>query len=136
MEYKFTYDNKEYVLTHNNCEGIFFENDEEIKGITLDIILEALNNGEEVSFTNEYYSGQCSCGTQEKVDKYYRYLEYHFYIYTKDNEYVINTLCKEYENTSFTKLYSVGKVDKSYIANVTVCPNCGVYSIEIEECEV
>ncbi|WP_293982677.1 DUF3785 family protein [uncultured Clostridium sp.] len=136
MEYKFKYNNKEYILNNDNCEGIFFENDEKIEGITVDTILNALNEGEEVSFTNEYYSGKCSCDNQEKIGKYYRYLEYHFYIYTKDNQYVINTICRDYENTSFNKLYSTGKVDKSYIVNVTVCPDCGTYSIEIDECEV
>lgn len=136
MEYKFISDNKDYILNNDNCEGIFFENDEKIEGITLDTILEALNDGKEVSFTNEYYTGKCSCDSQEQIGKYYRYLEYHFYIYTKDNKYVINTICKDYEDTSFNKLWSTGKVDNSYIVNVTVCPDCGTYSIEIEECEV
>lgn len=136
MEYKFTSDNKEYILDHNNCEGIFFENDEEIEGVTLDTILGALNDGDEVSFTNEYYVGKCSCDAQEKIGKYYRYLEYHFYIYTKDHKYVINTICKNYKGTSFNKMFRAGKIDNSYIVNVTVCPDCGTYSIEIEECEV
>ena len=136
MDYKFTYNDKEYILNSDNCEGIFFENDDEILGITLDTILSALNECEEVSFTNEYYVGKCSCDIQEKVGKYYRYLEYHFYIYTKEHRYVINTICKDYENTSFNKMFRTGKVDESYIVNVTVCPDCGTYSIEIDQCEV
>ena len=43
------------------------------------------------------------------------YLEYHFFIYTKNNEYVINNLSEEYKNTSFNKLFSLGKIDDSYI---------------------
>lgn len=136
MEYKFIYDDKDYTLNKKNCEGIFFEEDNEISGLTLDIILEALNEGEEVIFTKEYYSGKCSCDMQEKVDKYYGYLEYHFYAYTKNDDYVINTLCKEYETTSFNKLLSLGKVDDSYIVNIIVCPHCGLYSIDVEQCEV
>ena len=136
MEYRFTSNNKDYILNNENCEGIFFENDQVIEGITLDTILEALNDGEEVSFTNEYYTGKCYCDSQEQTGKYYGYLEYHFYIFTKDNKYVINTICKDYEDKSFNKLWSIGKVDNSYIVNVTVCPSCGTYSIEIEECEV
>ena len=136
MEYKFTCNDREYILNSNNCEGIFFENDDEISGITLETILSALNDGEEVSFTNEYYVGKCSCDTQEKIGKYYRFLEYHFYIYTKEDQYVINTICKNYENTSFNKMLRDGKVDESYIVNVTVCPDCGTYSIEINQCEV
>lgn len=41
MDYKFVYDNKEYVLTDNNCDGIFFEGENEITGLSLDIILNA-----------------------------------------------------------------------------------------------
>ena len=136
MDYKFIYDNKEFALNHENCDGIFFDQDNEVTGLTLDIILEALNEGEEVNFTKEYYSGKCSCDMQEKVDKYYGYLEYHFYVYTKNNEYVINTLCKEYETTSFNKLLSLGNVDASYIVNIIVCPHCDLYSIDVEQCEV
>lgn len=136
MDYKFTYDNKEYILNSKSCEGIFFENDNEITGVSLETILESLNYNDEVSFSKEYYSGKCTCNLQEKIEKYYCYLEYHFYIYTRNKEYVINTICKEYEGTSFNKLFKLGKIDKSYILNITVCPECGTYSIEIDECEV
>ena len=84
----------------------------------------------------EYYSGKCSCDTQEQISKSYCYLEYHFYIYTKNNAYVINTLGEEYKSTSFNSLFSLGKIDNSYIVNVTVCPNCGTYSIEVDQCDV
>lgn len=136
MDYKLIYDNKEYILTKENCEGIFFDGENEITGLSLDIILNALNEGEEVNFSNEYYSGKCSCNTQEEMNKSYRYLEYHFYIYTKNNEYVINTISDEYKNTSFNKLFNLGKVDDSYIVSVIICPNCGMYSVSVEQCTV
>lgn len=136
MDYKFIYDNKEYILTEENCEGIFFDDENEVTGLSLDMILNALKEGEEVSFSNEYYAGKCSCGTQEESNKSYRYLEYHFYIYTKNNEYIINTISNEYKSTSFNKLFSLGKIDDSYIVNVTVCPNCGMYSVSAEQCAV
>lgn len=136
MDYKFVYDEKEYILTEENCEGIFFDEENEVTGLSLDTILGALNEGEEVQFSNEYYAGKCSCDTQEQINKSYRYLEYHFYVYTKNNEYVLNTLGEEYKNTSFNRLFSLGKIDDSYIVNVTVCPNCGTYSIEVDQCEV
>lgn len=136
MSYKFVNDSKEYILTEENCEGIFFDEDNEVIGLSVDIILSALNEGEEVNFSNEYYAGKCSCDTQEQINKSYRYLEYHFYIYTKNNEYVINTLCNDYKDTSFNKLFSLGKIDDSYIVNVTLCPNCGTYSIDVEQCPV
>ena len=136
MDYKFIYDEKEYILTEENCEGIFFDEENEVTGLSLDTILSALNEGEEVNFSNEYYAGKCSCDTQEQINKSYRYLEYHFYVYTKNKEYVLNTLGEEYKSTSFNTLFSLGKIDDSYIVNVTVCPNCGTYSIEVDQCEV
>jgi len=135
MNYKFDYENKEYILSKDNCEGIFF-NEEEIEGFDLNTTLKALNEGEEVLFSKEYYSGKCSCNAQQPIGKYYYYLEYHFYIFTKDGKYIINTICKDYKNKSFNKLFSTGKIDKSHIVNVTVCPECCNYSIEIEECDV
>ncbi|NME84149.1 DUF3785 family protein [Clostridium sp. SM-530-WT-3G] len=135
MEYKFNYKDKEYVLSEANCEGIFF-NEEEIEGFDLNAALKALNEGEEVIFSKEYYSGKCSCDAQEPAGKYYCYLEYHFYIFTKDNKYIISTISEDYRDKSFNKLFSIGKVDKSYIVNVTVCPECNNYSIEVEECDV
>ena len=136
MNYKFICDEKEYILTEENCEGIFFDDENEVTGLSLDTILGALNEGEEVNFSNEYYAGICSCDGQEQINKSYRYLEYHFYVYTKNNQYVLNTLSEEYKSTSFNKLFSLGKIDNSYIVNVTVCPNCGTYSIEVDQCDV
>jgi hypothetical protein len=136
MDYKFVHDSKEYILTKENCEGIFFDDQNEITGLSVDIILSALNEGEEINFSNEYYTGKCSCNTQDQINKSYRYLEYHFYVYTKNNEYVLNTLGEEYKNTSFNRLFSLDKIDDSYIVNVTVCPNCGTSSIEVDQCDV
>ncbi len=135
MHYTFTFKDKEYVLSEENCEGIFF-NDDEIENFNLELILDILNNCDEVDFSKEYYIGQCSCEKQQQTNKAYCYLEYHFYIYTKDDKYVISTISTEYENTSFNKLFSIGKIDNSYIVNITVCPECGVYSVEVSQCEV
>ncbi|OOM67989.1 DUF3785 domain-containing protein [Clostridium sp. BL-8] len=136
MEYKFSHNGKEYVLTKENCDGIFFDDEATVSGLSMDIILDALNEGEEVNFSNEYYMGKCSCNSQEEINKSYRYLEYHFFIYTKNNQYVINTIGNEYKHTSFNQLFGFGKVDDSYIVSVTVCPNCGEYSISVEQCTV
>lgn len=136
MDYKFVHDSKDYILTKENCEGMFFEYENEITGLSVDIILNALNEGEEINFSNEYYAGKCSCDTQEQINKFYLYLEYHFFIYTKNKIYIINTISNEYKNTSFNKLLGMGKVDDSYIVSVTVCPSCGTYSISVEQCTV
>lgn len=136
MEYKFVHNDKEYVLTKENCEGIFFDDETKIPGLSIDIILSALNEGGEVNFSNEYYIGKCSCNSQEEINKSYRYLEYHFFIYTKNNEYVINTISNEYKSTSFNQLFRLGKVDDSFIVSITVCPSCNEYSISVEQCTV
>jgi hypothetical protein len=137
MEYKFKFNDKEYTLSQGNCDGLFNDENNEVKGISLDLILEALNDGkEEVDFSKQYYASKCSCEEQEPLNKSYAYLEYHFYIFTKNKQYVINNLSPEYETTSFNKLNNLGKVDNSYIASIIVCPNCGTYTIEIEECLV
>lgn len=136
MDYKFIHNNKEYLLSEDNFDGMFFDEDNEISGLTLYIVLKALNEGTEVNFTNQYYVSKCPCGSQEQVNKSYCYLEYQFYIYTKDNQYVINNICSEYGDKSFSKLVSLGEVDKSFIASIVVCPECGLYYIDVTECEV
>ena len=133
MNYTFTFKDKEYVLSKENCEGIFF-NDDEIENFNLE--LDILINSDEVDFSKEYYTGQCTCKKQEPLNKAYCYLEYHFYIYTKDDKYIISTISSDYENTSFNKLFSTGKIDNSYIVSIAVCPECGTYSIEVNQCEV
>lgn len=136
--YKFRYDDKEYELSENNCD--YFLNDEEkpVAGIEREDILMLLGESREVDFGLEYYDRPChNCfyGRDEKA-KAFKFLEYHFYIFTRNNEYVTSTISKEYTDTSFNKLFKMGKVDNSYIASITVCVNCGNYSIEIEQCEV
>lgn len=135
---KFRYDDKEYMLEENNCD--YFANDEEkpVTGIGREDILNLLNNSEEVDFGLEYYDQPCNnClhGRKEKA-KAFKFLEYHFYIFTRNNEYVISNISGEYADTSFNKLLKRGKVDNSYIVSIMVCCNCGNYSIEIEECEI
>lgn len=43
MEYKFIHNDKEYILKEENCEGIFFDEDNEVTGLSLDTILETLS---------------------------------------------------------------------------------------------
>lgn len=136
--YKFVFNDKTYELNENNRD--YFLNDEEIpvSGVEIPDVLELLRQGEEVNFSLEYYDQPCSkclAGKEEK-EKYFKFLEYHFYIFTKDGKYIMSNLSKEYNHTSFTRLQREDKVDDSYIVSVTVCINCGNYSIEIEQCEI
>ena len=77
----------------------------------------------------------CNTGVEEKK-KFFDFLGYSFYIYTKDNNYVISNIEPEYEGLTFDRLYRLGKVDNSYLVTINVCKHCGEYSIEIEEFEL
>ena len=102
MEFKFTFDDKEYILNEDNLE--YFVNDEEnpIKDIDEKRIIEILHNSDNVEFAKAFFDFPCeSCneGVAEKK-KFFDFLGFNFYIYTKNEEYVISTLDKEYEGLS------------------------------------
>ena len=99
------------------------------------IILEILED-KELDFEKAYYSAPCSeCFNGEK-EKAYPFLEYHFYLYTKDNKFVSSSFDTIQGKSSYNRLESIGKVDNSYIASIIVCRECGKYTIEIEQLEV
>jgi hypothetical protein len=136
--YKFTYNNKEYELGENNCSDIMNDEEKPITGIERETILELLSQQEVVDFDIEYYDQSCqNClfGEKEK-SKYFKFLEYHFFIYSKKGKYIVSSISKDYEDTTYSKLLKQGIVDNSYIVSVIVCVECGDYSIEIEQCEV
>lgn len=135
--FKFTHEDKTYELGEGNLD--YFLNDEEkpVRQIDLAKIMTLLNEAEDVSFSLEYYDSPCdNClkGKAEK-EKYFKFLEYHFFIYTKDGTYVISNISKD-RKESFTGLLNKGLVDDSYIVSIMVCENCGNYAVEIEQCEV
>lgn len=138
MEYRFKFEDKEYILGEDNLEYFLNDENEELKGIDHTKILELLSNNEEVEFQNAYYETCCSncrSGKEEKK-KAFDFLEFYFYAYGKDNVFITSSVDSEYDNKSFTRLNREGIVDKSYIVTVMVCKNCGTYSIEIEEFEL
>ncbi|SCH39122.1 MULTISPECIES: DUF3785 family protein [unclassified Romboutsia] len=137
-EYKLSFDEKEYLLNENNCSGLINDEDKPVKGINIENILDILNDNEDADFDVEYYQEacpECLAGVKEK-EKFFPFLEYHFYIFTKNQEYIINDVCKEYEGLSFNKLSKSNKVDDSYIVSIIICKNCGDYIIQIENCIV
>lgn len=138
MGYKFTFNDKEYILGENNLDYILNDEEKPVTGIKRDDILTLLGKSDEVDFSLEYYDQPCSnCfyGKESRA-RAFKFLEYHFYILTKNNEYIISSISEDYKYTSFNKLLREGKVDKSYIVSIMVCVNCGNYSIEIEQCEI
>jgi len=133
--YKFSYDNKEFELKEENCDYI---NNEEVEGLEVSNVIELLKNCEEVNFDVEYYDSACDqCRANRKDEtKFFEYLEFHFYAFTKNNKFVLSSVSKEYENTTFTSLMKEKKIDNSFIVSVIACRNCGVWAIEVEQCEM
>ena len=138
MQFKFKYNEKEYILNEQNLE--YFVNDEvnPIMDVNEEKIIEILNNSDKVDFSKAYFDlpcENCKTGLEEKK-KFFDFLGFNFYIYAKDRKYVVSTLDREYEAMSFNRLQKSGKVNESYIVIINVCKHCGSYSIEIEEFEV
>ncbi len=136
--YKFNYDNKEYILEEKNCSGLINDEDKPVDGISIEKILDLLQQSEDVNFDMEYYQEacpECLAGVKEK-QKFFGFLEYHFYIFTKDSNYIISDIDKDYKGLSFNKLTRQGKVDDSYIVSIIICENCQDYIIQIENCIV
>lgn len=137
--FKFTFDEKEYILDDGNFDELINDDEKPIKNINNDTIIELLNNSpEEIIFDEEFYIEACTkClkGIKEK-EKFFPFLEYHFYIYTKDCKYVTSTIDKDYKGKSFNKLSRANLVDDSYIVSIIICKHCNDYIIQIENCEV
>lgn len=131
----FIFDGKEYILNDEKLVDFFNDEENPINNIDSEVIFRILE-GRELDFERAYYSAPCSGCFDGDKQKAYPFLEYHFYIYTKDNEFVISSLEAEEQNTSYTRLESIGKLDNSYIVSIIVCKECGEYTIEIEEFEV
>ena len=49
-EYKFTYEDTEYILNANNCSELINDEEKPVKGITVDSILNMLNEADDVDF--------------------------------------------------------------------------------------
>ena len=137
--FKFKYDEKEYILDDQNFDELINDDDKPVKDIDKDLIIELLRNSpEEIIFDEEFYIEACpKClkGIKEK-EKFFPFLEYHFYIYTKEGKYVISTIDKNYEGKSFNKLSRSNIVDDSYIVSIIICKHCNDYIIQVENCEV
>lgn len=138
MEYKFSYNDKEYVLESDKCGDFLNDEEKEVKGFSVEEAIRLVSEAEDVKFEKEYYQEACpNClaGVKEK-QKFFEFFEYHFYIFTKNCEYIISDIDRKYKGNSFNKLNRAKKVDDSYIVSIIVCAECGDYIVQIENCEV
>lgn len=135
---KFKFYDKEYFLEEKNCIDFYNDEEKEVFDFDLKKVLEILKNKEDIDFDEQFYQEACpSClnGVREK-QKFFEFLEYHFYIFTKNQKFVISDIQKEYSDLSFNKLLKKNQVDDSYLVSVIVCKNCGDYIVQIENCEI
>jgi len=134
--FKFKHKDKEFILSEDNLS--YMESDE-MKDFTIEKVLEILEESKEkVEFDYEYYADNCEeCKNSEPIDKkYYRFLEYHFYAFTKDEKYVISNISNDFESTTYSELYRTGKINDSYIVSIVICESCSKFTIEIEQCDM
>ncbi|WP_040214411.1 DUF3785 family protein [Clostridium polynesiense] len=136
--YDFDFNGKLYSLTEESAAAFINDDEKPVEGLDIKEVLRLLKENTEVKFDKAYYEEPCeSCRADiENKPKYFEFLEFYFYVFTKDNKYIISSLSKEYESTSYNKLLKQGKVDNSYIVSIIVCKHCGDYSVQIEQCAV
>lgn len=134
MDYSFNYEGKEFNLKAEACS--FFVNDEEkpIAGVDAEKILTEMAESDAVSFAKEYYDQACEGCHKNRPEgaKYFEFLEYHFYLFSKEGQYVMSSLSIAYEYKTLPDLIEEGTVDGSYIVSVNVCEQCSDYTIDIE----
>lgn len=138
MNYKFNYNGKEFILDEENLLDVINDEENPLKGLEIEDIINLLKESPDVDFDKAYYSTPCEeCNSNFKDSKKEsEYLEYYFYIYSKDSNYVISTISKEYENKTYNRMEIMGEVDNSYIVTIIVCANCSKYLVQIEQLEV
>lgn len=133
---KFLANDKEYILDKEHFGELLNDDENPIKNIDEDYILNLLE-GKELDFEKAYYNYSCvSCKSEKQgKSKAYQFFEYHFYLYTKDGEVVSSSFETE-EGDSYAKMERERKLDNSYIVSVIVCAECGYFEIEIEQFEI
>lgn len=136
--FKLNCNDKEFVLNEDNLEYMYNDEETPIEDVEANDILNILNESNEVDFEVQYYDDKCSkcLSKEEEKEKCYSFLEYHFYLFTKNNKIVTSNISKGYEEGQFNKLWRERRIDNSYIVSIVVCKYCGNYAIEIEQCDM
>lgn len=134
MNYTFDYKGKVLTLEEEACS--FFMNDEEkpLAGLGIGDILSEMAHSDLVEFHKEYYDQGCEGCHKNRKDgaKYFEFLEFHYYLYAKDGQFVMSSLSAGYNHKTLPDLFDEGILDASYIISVNVCELCGDYTIDLE----
>lgn len=135
--YDFSYNNQTYQLSEEKCTAMYNDETHPISDLSFEEIVAILEQAEDVSFQMEYYDVPCEVckGNHVESSKNCSFLEYHFYLFTKDSQFVISSISKDYEANSFTELSRKGLVDESYLLSILVCPKCLDTTIELTYCD-
>ena len=105
----FKFDNKEYSLNKEYLDAFFNDEENPINNIDEEFVLNLLK-GRNLDFEKAYYSFPCEYCRDESKKKQFPFLEYHFYLYTKDNNYVTNSLKVYEEETTFDELEKIKSI--------------------------
>ncbi|MPQ45368.1 DUF3785 family protein, partial [Clostridium tarantellae] len=117
MNYKVNFQGKKYELNKDNLQDFFNDEIKPIKNFSIEKLIEIFNDSDKINFEQSYYKEACyNCNCEYNKDKnYFKFIEYNFYLYTKNENYIISNIEKNYEGLSFNKLFKIGKIDDSYI---------------------
>lgn len=134
MTYTLKYMDKDILIDEEKCGFFLNDEDQPIEGFAMKELFEILNQTDAAYFDLEYYDQRCeACGkNQREGSKYYKFLECHFYLFAKGNQYVMSSLSLEYEYKTLPDLLEKGIVDGSYLISINVCPECGDYTVDLE----
>lgn len=134
----FTHGDKTYELDGDKCRELLNDEDQPLAGIDAGTIIALLPGQPEIEFETVYFDQPCPVCLAGKGSKapYFSFLEAHLALMSKDGSFVISARSPEYKQTSFDRLLREKKVDDSYMASLFVCPECGDYSIEINQCDL
>lgn len=134
MAYTFIYNNQSYELKSSDCS--FFMNDDEqpLLGVNVEKILEEMAQSDLVAFHKAYYDQACEAchKNRQEGSKYFDFLEFHFYLFAKEESYIMSSLSEAYEDQTLPDLIDEGIVDSSYIVSINVCEKCGDYTVDLE----
>lgn len=132
----FNYYGTQYTLDEEKCVAYLNDENQPIIGLEFEEIMSLLKKNH-LEFEVEYFESSCeTCQEKEGMRlKAYPFLEYHFFAFTKDNQYVMSSLSQDYESMSYEQLEKQGKVNAMYLVSIIVCKECGEYTVEVESIE-